>query len=69
MEVKNRDTKKFSLEEAVTFLEKFNIIKEKENLEPVMGFIFSRKGFTKEAENYLQQEGIAASSDEQWLEV
>lgn len=68
-EVKNRDTKKFSLDEAAGFLEKFNHIKQKENLDHVIGFIFSRKGFTKEAESYLREQGIAASSDDRWLET
>ncbi|MCX6580128.1 MAG: hypothetical protein NT166_08080 [Candidatus Aminicenantes bacterium] len=68
-EVKNRDTKKFSREEAVAFLEKFERIKEIENLSPVLGFIFSRKGFVKEAEDYMIEKGIAYTDDEQWLEV
>ncbi len=68
-EVKNRDKKKFSRDEAVVFLEKFDWIKEKENLSPVVGFIFSRKGFTREAETYLQQKGIAYTDNEQWLDV
>lgn len=68
-EVKNRDTKKFSKEEAAQFLEKFNIIKEKETLTKVIGFIFSRKGFTKEAEAYLQTNHIAYSEDERWIEL
>ena len=67
-EVKNRDTKKFSQDEAAVFKVKFDTIKEKENLTRVIGFIFSRKGFTREAEDYLQEKGIAYSSDEQWLE-
>lgn len=68
-EVKNRDTRTFSKDEAVAFLEKFNTIKEKESLNPAAGFIFSRKGFTKEAETYLQENAIAYTSDEQWLDV
>ena len=68
-EVKNRDSKKFSKEEAVQFLEKFHHIKEKENLTDVIGFIFSRKGFTKEAEAHLQSNHIAWSEDERWLEL
>jgi hypothetical protein len=35
----------------------------------VTGFIFSRKGFTKEAEEYLQANHIAYTEDEQWLEL
>jgi len=68
-EVKNRETKKFSKDEAAAFQVKFDKIKEKEKLAPVVGFIFSRKGFTREAENCLQEKGIAFTDDEQWLEV
>jgi hypothetical protein len=35
----------------------------------VVGFIFSRKGFTKEAEEYCKEKGIACSEDEKWLET
>jgi hypothetical protein len=68
-EVKNRDTNKFSRQEAAAFLEKFDHIKKKENLSPVIGFVFSRKGFTKEAEIYLQKKGISYTNNEQWLDV
>ena len=68
-EVKNRDIKKFSIEEATEFLEKFTMIKEKENLSPVIGFVFSRSGFTTEAQAYLQEKGIAFSDNEGWLDV
>lgn len=59
------DTKKFFKDEASAFLEKFDMIREKENLALVIGFIFSRKGFTQEAENYLKEKGIAYTDDEQ----
>jgi hypothetical protein len=52
----------------VHFLGKFEEIKKVENLERVIGFIFSRKGFTKEAEDYCKERGIACSDDERWLE-
>ncbi len=68
-EIKNRDIKKFSLKEATAFLDKFTSIQDKENLHPVLGFIFSRNGFTQEAETYLQEQGIAFSSAEQWLDI
>ncbi|MCP4153903.1 MAG: hypothetical protein GY757_39620 [bacterium] len=68
-EVKNREKKKFSKEEAVEFLEKFQYIREKENVTQALGFIFSRKGFTKDAESYLNTNGIAYSEDEAWLEL
>jgi hypothetical protein len=67
-EVKSRELKKFSKDEAVKFQEKFTEIKKIENLERVVGFIFSRAGFTKEAEDYCKEKGIACSEDEIWLE-
>ncbi|MCP5054081.1 MAG: hypothetical protein GY940_43335, partial [bacterium] len=51
-EVKNREVKKFSKDEIKEFQLKFAEIKKRENLERVVGFIFSRSGFTKEAEEY-----------------
>ena len=68
-EVKSRELKKFSKDEVVHFLEKCEAIKKMENLERVIGFIFSRKGFTKEAEAYCKERGIACSEDERWLEL
>lgn len=67
-EVKNRDLKKFSEDEAVQFLAKFEEIKKVEKLERVVGFVFSRCGFTGEAEEYCREKGIACSDDEQWLD-
>jgi hypothetical protein len=67
-EVKNRENKKFSLDELKEFELKFAEIKKRENLERVVDFIFSRKGFTKEAEEYCKEKGIACSEDERWLE-
>ncbi|MGE5344223.1 MAG: hypothetical protein ACM3SY_22375 [Candidatus Omnitrophota bacterium] len=69
IEVKNRDTRSFSKEEAAAFVDKFERIKEKENLSPAIGFVFSIKGFSKEAEDYLKEKGIAISGDEQWLGI
>jgi hypothetical protein len=68
-EVKNREIKKFSIEELKEFQLKFAEIKKRENLERVVGFIFSRSGFTKEAEAYCKEKGIACSEDERWLET
>ena len=39
-----------------------------QNLERVVGFIFSRAGFTADAEEYCREKGIACSEDERWLE-
>ncbi|MDQ1353533.1 MAG: hypothetical protein QG657_3839 [Acidobacteriota bacterium] len=66
-EVKSRDSRKFSREEAEAFERKFDEVKRCEHLEKVVGFIFSRGGFTLEAENYCREKGIACSEDERWL--
>jgi hypothetical protein len=66
-EVKSRDTRKFSREEAVAFQGKFAELKTLENIERAVGFIFSRCGFTKEAEDFCKKKGIACSEDERWL--
>jgi hypothetical protein len=66
-EVKSRDARKFSKEEAVDFENKFEHVKTLENIERAVGFIFSRCGFTKEAEAYCKERGIAYSEDERWL--
>jgi hypothetical protein len=68
-EVKNREVKKFSLDELKEFEAKFAEIKKRENLERVVGFIFSRAGFTAEAEAYCKEKGIACSEDERWLDT
>ena len=67
-EVKCRDTRKFSKEEAVEFERKFSVVKKLENIKRAVGFIFSRSGFTKEAEAYCKEKGIAVSEDDRWLE-
>ncbi|MCP5049494.1 MAG: hypothetical protein GY940_20150 [bacterium] len=66
---KNRDIKKFSKKEVEDFLEKLETIKKKENLFPVIGFVFSRNGFTTDAESDMRENGIAYSSDELWLDI
>ena len=66
-EVKSRDLRKFSREEAVRFLEKLREVKSLERVERAVGFIFSRSGFTREAEDYCKEMGIACSEDERWL--
>ncbi len=67
-EVKSRDTRKFSQEETIDFERKFTAVKELENIERAVGFIFSYSGFTKEAEEYCKEKRIACSEDERWLE-
>jgi len=66
-EVKNRDSKKFSKEEAVDFEKKYMKVKAADHLDKAIGFIFSRTGFTKEAEEYCKEKGFACSDDERWL--
>ena len=68
-EVTNRVVKKFSKDEVKEFEIKFTEIKKHENLERVVGFIFSNSGFTAEAEEYCRERGIAYSEDERWLET
>jgi hypothetical protein len=67
-EVKSREVKKFSKEEAVSFETKYSEVKKLENIDRVVGFIFSRGGFTMDAEDYCREHGIACSDDERWLE-
>ncbi|UCH94811.1 MAG: hypothetical protein JSV88_31760 [Candidatus Aminicenantes bacterium] len=50
------------------FEKKFSGVKKLENIERLVGFIFSRCGFTKEAGAYCSEKGIACSEDEKWLE-
>ncbi len=66
-EVKSRDTRKFSKEEAMDFERKFAGVKHQEKIDRTIGFIFSRSGFTQEAEDYCREKGIACSDDERWL--
>jgi hypothetical protein len=68
-EVKSRDTRKFSKEEAVAFERKFAEVKKIENIDRAVGFIFSHSGFTKDAQDYCREKGIACSEDERWLET
>jgi hypothetical protein len=51
------------------FETKFARVKEFENIDRAVGFIFSLSGFTKEAEDYCKEKGIACSEDERWLET
>jgi hypothetical protein len=59
----------FDAHEAVEFEKKFAEVKKLENIERVVGFIFSRSGFTNEAQAYCHKQGIACSEDERWLET
>ena len=66
-EVKNRDSKKFSKEEAIEFERKYREVKAAEHPDKAIGFIFSRTGFTQDAEEYCQEKGFACTDDERWL--
>ncbi len=66
-EVKSREVKKFSKDEVMAFEKKFEAVKKLENISRARGFIFSRCGFTKGAEDYCKERGIAYSEDERWL--
>ena len=66
-EVKYRDSRKFSKEEAVEFAGKIEAVKKLEKIERAVGFIFSSSGFTVQAEEYCKEKGIACSEDERWL--
>jgi hypothetical protein len=68
-EVKSRDNRKFSRKEAIAFETKFAEVKKLEKIDRAVGFIFSRSGFTKDAEAYCREKGIACSEDERWLEI
>ncbi|MCP5104969.1 MAG: hypothetical protein GY950_16400 [bacterium] len=48
-EVKSRQARKFSKEEAMEFERKLAVVKKLEKIDRVVGFVFSRSGFTKEA--------------------
>jgi hypothetical protein len=67
--VKSREIKKFSKDEAMELEKKFSEVKEQENIDRAVGFIFSLSGFTKDAEDYCKEKGIACSEDERWLET
>ncbi|MCP4220159.1 MAG: hypothetical protein GY765_36345 [bacterium] len=66
-EVKNRETKKFSKDEVIDFERKFLALKQLEKINHAVGFIFSRCGFTGEAEAYCEERGIACCDNEDWL--
>jgi len=65
--VKSREVKKFSRDEVLGFEKKFVEVKAREDIGRAVGFIFSRCGFTVEAEAYCREKGIACSEDERWL--
>ncbi|UCH92240.1 MAG: hypothetical protein JSV88_18345 [Candidatus Aminicenantes bacterium] len=68
-EVKSKESRKFSKDEVLEFEKKFREVKKLENIKQALGFIFSRSGFTRDAEDYCKEKGIACSEDERWLEI
>jgi len=66
-EVKNRETEKFSYDEAVRFGEKAEILKESENIGNAVLFVFSKAGFTEDSLKFLKEHGIAWSEDIRWI--
>ena len=66
-EVKNRKTK-FSLKEAKEFLQKTLEVKELENIEKIVFFVFSLSGFYKTAIKFFNDNDIAWSKDKRFLE-
>ena len=66
-EVKNRLTP-FSKDEAYKFVEKANELIRLELTEKNLLFVYSIKGFTKDAIAFFKEQGIAWCEDVQWLE-
>lgn len=66
-EVKNRSTTAFSRAEAEEFVRKAREVQEREQISRAELFVFSLKGFTKDALEYFQEHGIAYSDDDRWL--
>jgi hypothetical protein len=69
-EVKKRDTKKFSLKEAQSFIKKIHWLIQIEKLDKrwVQGFVYSVSGFYRNAIQCLEKNGIAWSEHPGWLE-
>lgn len=66
-EVKNRSKDAFSLSEAEKFVQKARELQEREQIRHAVLFVFSMKGFTKDALMYFDEHGIAYSDDDRWL--
>ncbi|MCP4403028.1 MAG: hypothetical protein GY801_37700, partial [bacterium] len=66
-EVKNRDTKKFTRDEAERFLQKVSDLIVREHLAKAVPFVFSLTGFTEDALTYFRDHAIAWSGDRRWL--
>ncbi len=66
-EVKNRQTDKYSVQEAAAFWEKAGILMELEQVERAVVFVFSRSGFTQDALTYMQEMAMAWTDHEDWI--
>ena len=66
-EVKNRKAK-FSLKEAKAFWTKALEVKELENVEKTVVFVFSTSGFYKNTLTFFNDNGIAWSDDKRFIE-
>lgn len=66
-EVKNR-LSPFSVKEANAFVEKANQLIQLENVRKHVLFVYSIKGFTKEAIDFFKDNKIAWCEDERWLD-
>ncbi|MBF0103506.1 MAG: hypothetical protein HQK77_21625 [Desulfobacterales bacterium] len=66
-EVKNRQEDKFSLDEAVRFKEKAEILIELEKVEKSVLFVFCKCGFVEEALTYFEAQGMAWTDEIKWI--
>ncbi|MBF0102571.1 MAG: hypothetical protein HQK77_16850 [Desulfobacterales bacterium] len=66
-EVKNRQEDMFSLDEAMRFQEKAEILMELEKVEKAVLFVFCKCGFIQEALKYLEIKGIAWTDEVKWI--
>jgi hypothetical protein len=66
-EVKNRETEKFSYDEAARFAEKAAELKESEKVDKAVLFVFSGAGFTEDSLNFLKEQDIAWTEDPGWI--
>ncbi len=67
-EVKNRETMKFSLEEATLFVKKAVELRELEQVGKALLFVFCRAGFPEQTLEFFRQNEIAWSEDVCWME-
>ncbi|MBF0103277.1 MAG: hypothetical protein HQK77_20445 [Desulfobacterales bacterium] len=66
-EVKNRQENKFSLDEAMRFKEKAEILMQLEKVEKAVLFVFCKCGFSEEVLKYVEAQGIAWTDESKWI--